>query len=86
MNLYLILHYSLLYLDKIVLPSGTGLQIVNGSPEYFVGHEHIGIWFTTSQFAPCPHVPIHGSRHLFLIQALSLEHSVFNTHSGRQFS
>jgi hypothetical protein len=63
-----------------------GRQIENGSPEYFVGHEQIGMWFTTSQFASCPHVPMHGSRHLFLIQALSLEHSVFNTHSGRQFS
>lgn len=44
------------------------------------------MWLTTSQLAPCPHVPIHGSRHLLRIQALSLEHSVFNTHSGRQFS
>lgn len=31
----------------------------------------------------CPHVPGQGSTHLFLIHALFLGQSVFNTHSGR---
>lgn len=38
----------------------------------------------TLQIAFCPHVPGHGSTHLLLKHALSLEQSEFKTHSGRQ--
>lgn len=47
------------------------------------GHLHIGMWLKTSQIAFEPQVPGQGSLHLFLIQALSLEHSELRTHSGR---
>jgi hypothetical protein len=48
------------------------------------GQWQFGIWLMTSQIAFTPHVPIQGFSHLFLIQALSLEQSEFNTHSGLQ--
>lgn len=58
----------------------------NGSPVYPIGQEHTGMWLITSQRASYPHVPGHGSTHLFLIHALSLLHSVLSTHSGLQDS
>lgn len=40
----------------------------------------------TSHLAFCPQTPGQGSRHLFLKQALSLEHSWLPVHSGLQDS
>lgn len=47
------------------------------------GHVHIGIWLYTLQIAFVPHVPLHGSSHLFLMHALFIGQSVFKIHSGR---
>lgn len=58
------------------------MQMWKGSPVLPAGHEHIGIWLTTSQSASLPHVPSQGSLHLFLMQALLREQSEFKTHSG----
>jgi len=49
------------------------------------GQLQIGLWFTTWQRAPVPHVPGQGSVHLNRWQALFCGHSAFTTHSGRQF-
>lgn len=46
------------------------------------GHEHMGMWLMTWHVASALQVPAHGSPHLFLMQALSLGQSEFNTHSG----
>lgn len=59
-----------------------GRHKTNGFPDIPAGQLHIGIWLTTSQRASWPHVPGHGSVHLFLIQALSRGQSSFITHSG----
>lgn len=63
-----------------------GWQIWKGSPVRYSGHEHIGIWFETKHIADMPHVPGHGSWHLFLIQALFIAQSELTRHSGLQDS
>lgn len=45
-------------------------------------HAHEGEWLIILHSAYAPHIPGHGSRHLLFMQALSLGHSLFNTHSG----
>lgn len=45
---------------------------------------HVGEWFITKHSAFCPHVPGHGSLHLFIRHALFDWHSAFTIHSGRQ--
>lgn len=47
-------------------------------------HVQAGRWLITWHSAFCPHVPGHGSWHLFLVQALFEEQSEFRIHSGRQ--
>lgn len=59
-----------------------GIQLTNGLPVCPSGHEHIGMWLTTLQIALLPHVPGHGSLHLFLTQALFFGQSELETHSG----
>lgn len=46
-------------------------------------HVHDGKWFTTWQSAFCPHVPGHGSWHLFRTHARFDAQSELRTHSGR---
>jgi len=43
-----------------------------------------GLWLTTAQLAPTPHVPGQGSPHRWLRQAWVGAHSAFEVHSGRQ--
>jgi hypothetical protein len=40
---------------------GISLHEANGSPVVPSGQLQVGIWLTTSQRAPCPQVPGHGS-------------------------
>lgn len=47
--------------------------------------EHIGLWEITLQLAFLAHWLTHGSIHFWLIQALSVAHSLLMVHSGRQF-
>ena len=61
-----------------------GRHATNASPEVCGGHEHVGIWLTTSHLASCPQIPMHGSMQRKLIHALFGEQSVFMVHSGRQ--
>lgn len=65
-------------------PDVTSLHKTNGSPLYFGWQLHMGIWLTISQIALAPHVPMQGSTHLRLLQALFGEQSVFMVHSGLQ--
>ena len=64
---------------------GFGKQLVKGSPVYPSGQVHTGVWLMTVHWAPAPHDPGHGSRHLSLMHALLLGHSELMLHSGRQF-
>lgn len=57
-------------------------HLVNGSPVYCGGQLHIGLWLTTWQMAPMPHVPGQGSTHFWLMQAWFRGHSELTTHSG----
>jgi hypothetical protein len=34
-----------------IILRGTGLQLMNGFPEYPSGQEHVGTWFTTTHVA-----------------------------------
>lgn len=60
------------------------LHSIKALPLVPCGQLHIGTWFITLHNACIPHVPMHGSTHLFLIHALFLLQSVFRIHSGRQ--
>ncbi|KAJ4432718.1 hypothetical protein ANN_21355 [Periplaneta americana] len=46
-----------------------GWHLTNGSPVNRGGQLQIGLWFTTSQRAPTPHVPGHGFLHFWLLHA-----------------
>lgn len=59
-------------------------HLMNGSPVYWGGQLHIGLWFTTWQIAAIPQVPGHGSIHFWLTQASFNGHSELTIHSGRQ--
>lgn len=61
--------------------NGTGLHDRNGSPVYSGGQEQIGMWLTVVQIASEPHVPGHGSMHLYPIQANGKVQSEFDSHS-----
>lgn len=63
---------------------GCGRQLVNGSPIYPSMHWQFGIWLSTEHTAKLPQDPGQGSTHFSRIQALSLAHSEFIVHSGRQ--
>lgn len=65
-----------------LLGVGTTLQRTKGSPVNPGRQVQIGKWLTVRQSAFDPQVPGQGSLHLFPMQALSWEQSVFNTHSG----
>lgn len=69
--------------DENVIPS-MGWQLIKALPVVPSGQVHIGIWLYTLHCAVCPHADIHGSSHLFLIQALFIAHSIFDKHSGLQ--
>jgi len=75
-----------MYKTALNQPGTAWRQYEKGSPVNPEGQEHVGMWLITSHLAFCPHVPGHGSRHLLRMQAWSLLHSVFSTHSGRQAS
>ena len=60
-----------------------GLHSTNALPVVPAGHVQIAAWFETVHSAPIPQVPIQGSTHFCLTQALSLGQSEFKTHSGR---
>jgi hypothetical protein len=53
-----------------------------GSPLKPTEQVHIGLWFTTWQLALKAHMPEHGSKHFWFIQALSWGQSVLTIHSG----
>ena len=59
-----------------------GWHLTNGSPVKRAGQLQIGLWFTTSQRAPTPHVPGQGFLHLWLLHASFCPHSELTTHSG----
>lgn len=59
-----------------------GVQRTNAFPANPWMQAQDGMWLITVHSAFWPQVPGHGSIHLFLIQALSLEQSLFRTHSG----
>lgn len=44
---------------------------------------HNGLWFTTLQFALCPHTPGQGSTHFLFTHAKFVGHSALVVHSGR---
>lgn len=46
-----------------------GWHLTKGSPVKRGGQLQIGLWFTTSQRAPTPHVPGQGFLHLWLLHA-----------------
>lgn len=48
------------------------------------GQLQMGLWLATTQRAPTPQVPGHGSTQCMLTQACTGAHSVETTHSGRQ--
>ena len=60
------------------------MHLVKGSPTSGAGQLQMGLWFTTAQRAPSPHVPGHGSTQCMLMHACTCEHSAETTHSGRQ--
>lgn len=60
-------------------------QWTNGSPVILNVQLQIGLWRITLHWELRPHVPGHGSMHLFLIHARFESHSEFITHSGLQF-
>jgi hypothetical protein len=57
-------------------------HLAKGSPVKPAAQVHIGLWFTTWQRALKPHVPGHGSWHLWLIQARFCGQSELTTHWG----
>lgn len=61
-----------------------GLQLVKGSPVNCAGHEHIGLWLTTSHLALYPQLPLQGFIHFWLLHAWSNGHSALILHSGLQ--
>lgn len=67
------------------IPS-SGEHITNALPDILSAQLQVGMWFTTEHKAFWPQIwpERHGSWHLFLMQARSLEQSEFRTHSGRQ--
>lgn len=56
--------------DRDLLPA-EGRHSMKALPLIPLEHVHIGMWFVTIQLAFNPHVPIHGSTHLFFWQPLS---------------
>lgn len=59
-------------------------HLTNGFPVKPIVQTHIAVWLTTRHSAFSPHTLTHGLLHFWFIQALSLEHSAFDTHSGLQ--
>lgn len=55
---------------------------MNGFPIRPSKQEQEGMWFTVTHCVFSPQVPGQGSKHLFLIHALSWEQSMLITHSG----
>lgn len=74
--------YICIVRGEILLAIGRSWQADNGLPVYPGRQAHEGAWLITLHSAYKPHIPGHGSRHLLLIHALSLGHSLFRTHSG----
>lgn len=64
---------------------GAGKHLTNGSPVYPILQMHIGLWLITLHCVLIPHEFTQGDLHLLSMHASSLEHSLFTTHSGRQF-